>query len=71
MPDYGDIKLGMVRKIAAEKNAQFAHDILSLYNKRLSPARRELQIQCDPRARLSEEAKLTGGRVHDPRGVIS
>jgi hypothetical protein len=36
MPDYGGIKLSVVRKIATEKGVQSTRDILSLYNKRLS-----------------------------------
>ena len=36
MPDYGGIKLSIVRKIATEKGVQSTRDILSLYNKRLS-----------------------------------
>jgi hypothetical protein len=36
MPDYGGIKLSIVRKVASEKGVQSTQDILSLYNKRLS-----------------------------------
>jgi hypothetical protein len=36
MPDYGGIKLSIVRKIATEKGVESTRDILSLYNKRLS-----------------------------------
>jgi hypothetical protein len=35
MPDFGGIKLSVVRKIATEKGVQSTQDILSLYNKRL------------------------------------
>jgi hypothetical protein len=33
MPDYGSMKLNIVRKIASEKDAQFTKEILSLYKK--------------------------------------
>jgi hypothetical protein len=36
LPDFGGIKLGVVRKIATGKGVQSTQDILSLYNKRLS-----------------------------------
>jgi hypothetical protein len=36
MPDYGGIKLSIVRKVATEKGVQSTQDILTLYNKRLS-----------------------------------
>jgi hypothetical protein len=36
LPDYGGLKLGVVRKIATGKGVQSTQDILSLYSKRLS-----------------------------------
>ena len=36
MPDYGGLKLNIVRKIATGKSVQSTQDILSLYNKRLA-----------------------------------
>ena len=36
LPDYGGLKLSVVRKIATGKGVQSTQDILSLYNKRLS-----------------------------------
>jgi hypothetical protein len=36
LPDYGGLKLSIVRKIATGKGVQSTQDILSLYNKRLS-----------------------------------
>jgi hypothetical protein len=36
LPDYGGLKLSVVRKIATAKGVQSTQDILTLYNKRLS-----------------------------------
>jgi hypothetical protein len=36
LPDYGGLKLSVVRKIATGKGVQSTEDILTLYHKRLS-----------------------------------
>jgi hypothetical protein len=36
LPDFGGIKLGVVRKIATGKGVQSTKDILGLYNRRLT-----------------------------------
>jgi hypothetical protein len=36
LPDFGGIKLGVVRKIATGKGVQSTKDILDLYNRRLA-----------------------------------